>query len=119
MWPLLGFGFWVIEDRESGAYLGEGGFLDASRGITGLADIPEVGWVCAPDAAGRGIATEAMQAVLSWADKHLDVPRTGCIIAPGNAPSLRVAAKLGFAEVDRPIHQDEPIILMHRARAEL
>lgn len=116
MWPLLGFGFWVIEGRESEAYLGEGGFLDAARGIGGLADMPEAGWACLPEAAGRGIATEAMQAALDWADVHLDAARVGCIIAPGNAPSLRVAAKLGFAEVDRPIHQGEPTVLLHRAR---
>lgn len=114
MWPMLGFGFWVFEDKATGAYLGEGGLLDAMRGLDGLAGMPEAGWACMPEAAGRGIATEAMQAVLTWADQALDAPRIGCIVAPGNAPSLRVAGKLGFEEVDRPPFHGEPIVLMHR-----
>lgn len=117
MWPMLGFGFWVFEDKTSGAYVGEGGLLDAMRGLAGLAGVPEAGWACAPEATGKGIATEAMRAVLGWADAHLPAPRVGCIVAPGNAPSLRVADKLGFAESGRPDYHGEPIVLLHRARS--
>jgi RimJ/RimL family protein N-acetyltransferase len=114
MWPMLGFGFWVFEDKANRAYLGEGGLLDAARGIEALEHMPEVGWAIAPAAAGKGIATEAMQAILRWVDANLHVTRTACIIDPGNAPSLRVAAKLGFEEVDRPACRGEPIVLLCR-----
>jgi RimJ/RimL family protein N-acetyltransferase len=116
MWPLLGFGFWVFEDRATGEYLGEGGLLDARRGIAGLRGIPEAGWALVPEACGRGIATEAMRAVLDWADVQLATDRIGCIIDPGNAPSLRVATKLGFTETGRPGFPIEPIVLLHRDR---
>lgn len=116
MWPMQGYGFWVFEDRVTGEFLGEGGLMDARRDIAGLQDIPEAGWALMPHAAGRGIATEAMSAVLDWADAHVSADRTGCIIDPGNAASLRVAAKLGYVEAGRPAFRGEPIVLLHRSR---
>ena len=116
MWAMQGFGFWAFEDRATGEFLGEGGLMEARRGIEGLDGIPEAGWALTPRAGGRGIATEAMGAVLEWADAHLPVDRTGCIISPDNAASLRVAAKLGYVESDRPGFHGEPIVLLHRTR---
>lgn len=110
MWPLQGYGFWVFEDRVSGEYLGEGGLMDARRGI------PEAGWALMPSARGRGIATEAMSAVLDWADSHLSVDLTGCIIDPRNSASLRVATRLGYVTAGRPEFHGEPIMLLHRPR---
>jgi RimJ/RimL family protein N-acetyltransferase len=114
MWPLLGYGFWVFEELATGEFLGEGGLLNARRDIGGLRDIPEAGWALMPHAGGRGIATEAMSAVLGWADGQLFADRTGCIIDPGNAASLRVAAKLGYVESGRPSFRDQTIVLLHR-----
>jgi RimJ/RimL family protein N-acetyltransferase len=114
MWPMQGYGFWVFEDRATGEFLGEGGLMDARRDLDGLQDMPEVGWALMPGAAGRGIATEAMAAVLHWADAQLPIHRTGCIIDPGNAASLRVAAKLGYLEAGRPLFRGAPIVLLHR-----
>jgi len=114
MWPMLGFGPWVFEDRATGAFLGEGGLLYAMRGIQGLDDIPEVGWALTPEACGKGLATEALGAVMDWADENVSAERTGCIIDPANTPSLRLAARLDFAEVARPQFLDKPIVLLHR-----
>jgi RimJ/RimL family protein N-acetyltransferase len=38
LWHHLGFGFWVIEDRASGAFAGECGFHDLQRGLTPTLD---------------------------------------------------------------------------------
>lgn len=97
MWSLLGYGMWVIEERDSGAFLGEAGLLSAQRGLPELEGVPETGWVLCPQAWGRGIATEVMQAILAWSDAHVAAPSTRCIIDPGNAASIKVAEKLGFA----------------------
>lgn len=115
-WTILGYGFWAIEDRESGAYLGDAGLMAAERGLPGLAGLPEAGWALRPEAAGRGLATEAMCAILDWADRHVDAPQTACIIDPDNAPSLRVAHKLGYREADVPELDGRPIILLRRER---
>ena len=105
LWPLFGYGYWSFVDRESGAFLGNGGLASFERGLPDLAGYPEAGWAFVPDAWGRGLATEAMAAILGWADEVLGRPEIRCIIDPGNAASQRVAAKLGFeamGEVDFP-----------------
>jgi len=97
MWSMLGFGYWAIEERVSGRYLGQLGFADFKRGLVGFdGRYPEAGWVLHPDAAGKGYATEGMRAACAWLDAQSDWPRSFCIIAPGNAQSLRVAEKLGY-----------------------
>lgn len=96
MWSLLGYGMWVIEERDSGAFLGEAGLLSAERGLPELEGVPEAGWVLGRQAWGRGVATEAMQAIMEWADGHVEAPSTRCIIDPGNQASIHVAEKLGF-----------------------
>lgn len=105
LWPVLGYGYWSFVDRETGAFLGNGGLASFERGIAELTGFPEAGWAFVPEAWGKGLATEAMGAVLDWADAALDRPEIRCIIDPGNTASQRVAAKLGFqflAEVDFP-----------------
>jgi RimJ/RimL family protein N-acetyltransferase len=116
MWPMQGFGFWVFEDRATGAFLGEGGLMDAKRDVQGLQDMPEAGWALMPHAGGKGIATEAMSAVLAWADVHVPAERTGCIIDPQHTASLRVAAKLGYVVAGRPGFRGETVVLLYRAR---
>ena len=116
MWSMQGYGFWAIESRATGDYLGDAGFMDAKRGLPGLDGTIEVGWVLAPNAAGKGLATEVMGAILGWADENLAGPRLACIIDPANAASLNVARKLGFKEVDRPVFENRPIVLLYRAR---
>ncbi len=99
MWPVLGFGYWVFADRETDAYLGMGGLSFMERGIDQLEGFVEVGWALAPDAWGRGLATEAVAAAVAWADtQHLGELR--CIIDPENTPSIRVAEKSGFTRID-------------------
>lgn len=116
MWSLLGYGMWVIEDRESGAFLGEAGLLRAERGIPELERLPEAGWVLKPQAWGKGIATEAMTAVVQWADLHADAPSLRSIIEPDNAPSIRVAEKVGFSALTDTLHGGRPTRIFDRAR---
>jgi RimJ/RimL family protein N-acetyltransferase len=99
LWNLLGYGYWAFTDRQSGALLGVGGLSQWSRGIAELEGFPEAGWGFAPDAWGKGYATEAMAAVLAWSDAALDATEIRCIIDPGNVASHRVADKLGFVQI--------------------
>ena len=98
LWALLGYGYWTVEDREPGAFAGQVGLADFKRDLQPAIDgIPEAGWVIAPAFHGRGIASEAMAAVLAWADRELPQQRTCCLIDPENGASIRVAEKLGYA----------------------
>jgi RimJ/RimL family protein N-acetyltransferase len=97
-WALMGFGYWAVDSKETGGYVGELGFADFKRDMTpSIAGIPELGWAFATPASGRGYATEALRAVAVWGDAHLAAARTTCIVDEDNAASIRVAAKLGFA----------------------
>ena len=114
-WSLLGFGYWVVHENESGRFVGEVGFADFKRDLVpSLAGAPELGWVLAPSAHGRGLGTEAVKAALAWAQVHLDSPRTVCLIDPDNLPSLRVAEKCGYREWCRTTYKQTPVILFER-----
>lgn len=115
MWHHMGFGFLAIEEKESGRFIGEAGFLDMHRemqpSITGTL---ETGWALTPSAHGHGYATEALQTMIRWAREHFPEKRMTCIIDPENAPSLRVAERLGFREVTRTDYNGEIILLERR-----
>lgn len=117
-WSLLGFGFWVVTDKSSGAFLGEVGFLNLHRDIEPPLELaPEVGWVFAPNAQGNGYATEAVQAALAWGDEHFGQVRMNCIITAENTASIRVAEKCGFGNPQPIIYLGEPLLLFGRGPA--
>src|SRR5271170_7727936 len=90
-WSLLGFGYWVVEEKATGKFIGEIGFADYKRSIeSSLKHLPEIGWVLASESHGKGYATEAVRAALVWGDRHFAASRTSCIINPENLPSIHV-----------------------------
>ena len=62
-WSLLAFGYWVVEEKATGDFVGEVGFGNFKRDMEPpLGAIPELGWVLAPAKHGKGYATEAAKA---------------------------------------------------------
>src|SRR5579871_4561235 len=63
-WTLFGYGSWMIEDRKTGAFLGQIGFLEAMREMTPAfaAGEIEAGWSLSPRCHGQGLASEALGA---------------------------------------------------------
>ena len=117
-WSLLGHGLFTLIDKASGRFAGEAGLGDFRRNIGAHYDLaPEAGWATAPWARGRGLATEAMEAALAWTDARLGPVRTVCMIHAANAPSLRVAAKLGYAAYDERLYRGYRAILFERGAA--
>jgi len=97
---LSGYGYWAVEERISGRYIGELGFADFKRDIAPSIDgVPELGWALAPQFHGNGYATEALRAAVAWGDHHLAQSRTVCIIHRDNQRSFRVAEKLGYKAI--------------------
>jgi RimJ/RimL family protein N-acetyltransferase len=114
-WQLLGFGFWSVREKTTGRFVGEVGLADFRREIEpSLGESPEIGWVLAPWAHGKGFATEAARAALAWTENRFGPVRTVCIIHPENYPSLRVASKCGFGEYARATYKDSSVILFER-----
>ena len=114
-WALMGYGFWAVCEKESGARVGETGFLNVKRAIVpSLEGIPEIGWSFAKPAQGKGYATEAVRAALAWGEQRFGRVRFAAIIAPENKASLNVAAKTGFRQAARTTYKDEPILVLYR-----
>jgi RimJ/RimL family protein N-acetyltransferase len=114
-WASLGFGYWVIEDKATGRFVGEIGFADYKRNIEpSISGKPEIGWVLIPAAHGRGYATEAARAVVSWGDAHFGPIHTTCLITPENVASIRIAEKCGYRESHRTTYKGESVIVFVR-----
>lgn len=111
-WQALGYGYFVITERQTGAIIGEVGLADFQRDCTPPITDPEAGWVLLPQYHGRGLAREALTALLAWSDQTM--PRTVCMIDLENAPSLRLAAALGYAEYARTIYKGAAAVLLER-----
>jgi RimJ/RimL family protein N-acetyltransferase len=119
-WALMGYGYWVAEEKATGNFVGEIGFADYQRDIEpSLKGVPEIGWVLASSAHGRGYATEAVRAAVAWGDLHFQTGRTACIIAPENVASIRVAVKCGYREFARTTYKGHPTVMFVRDGREI
>jgi RimJ/RimL family protein N-acetyltransferase len=108
-WMLRGYGAFSIEDRASGAYLGETGIFHPASYPE-----PELGWMVVPEAEGRGIAHEAALAVRAWAYTALGLATLVSYIAPANARSIRLAERLGAARDPDAAQPDNDPCLVFR-----
>lgn len=115
LWSLLGFGYWVIEEKSSGSFVGELGLCDFHRDIDPpLGDTPEIGWTLLPTFHGKGYATEAAQACIGWAQgSPIRASRLTCIIHTENVGSLRVASKCGFTTTHVTTYKGSPTLILH------
>jgi RimJ/RimL family protein N-acetyltransferase len=115
-WSVMGFGYWAVEERSGGDFIGEVGFGDFKREIDPpIRDIPELGWVLVPRAHGKGYATEAVRAALEWGRTNLASRSTTCLIHPENVASIRVAGKCGFKKQCQTTYKNEPVLIFQAA----
>ena len=119
-WALLGYGFWVVEDKQTGEFLGEAGFLNFHRDTDPprVINIPEAGWAFRAAAHGRGYATETVAALVAWADLHFNTP-TACIIDQQNLASIRAAEKNGYHAMQLVTYRGQEVMLYVRERTEM
>jgi RimJ/RimL family protein N-acetyltransferase len=65
-------------------------------GKCGMYQIPEIGFILHPDLWGRGLAAEALGAVVREAFKSLAIPAIEADVDPRNTRSLKLLQRLGF-----------------------
>lgn len=70
-------------------------------GKVGAHRLPEIGYVLAREAWGRGFAGEALAAIIAHLFATTALPRLTADVDPRNEASLRLLARLGFAETHR------------------
>jgi RimJ/RimL family protein N-acetyltransferase len=88
-WELLGYGLWAVQ-LKGGPLVGHAGYIDVP-GWPGF----ELAYLLDREQWGRGYAQEAASVALHIAHDTLRRERVISLIRPGNAPSIRLAERLG------------------------
>ena len=114
MWPILGFGYWAIMERDTQTFVGEIGCAEFKRDIVPPISLPESGWAITRRARGKGYAEEALRAALDWTDESLKIDGTTCIIAADNRVSRRLAEKVGYKCVGSAVYKGNPLDVFTR-----
>ncbi|HEY9897042.1 MAG TPA: GNAT family N-acetyltransferase [Candidatus Sericytochromatia bacterium] len=85
------FCFWALVHQSTQTLIGICGLS-----LLNEPDEVEIGWWLTPDYWGKGLATEAAQAVMSYGFERLTLPKIISIAQPVNQRSIRVMEKLGM-----------------------
>lgn len=116
-WALYGYGYWGVEDKASGRYIGNVGLFNAKRDVAvPYRDLPEAGWALHPDFHGQGLITEALAAVFAWADANMEAQQSWAMINPGNVISQKVAARFGYVRAQDSEYKGKPVWTYLRPR---
>lgn len=90
-----GFGFWAVERRDDGAFLGFTGLMRL-KDDNPLAPGVETGWRLARHAWGHGYASEAAVASLEYGFETLSLASIVAFTATTNLPSQAVMNRIGM-----------------------
>jgi RimJ/RimL family protein N-acetyltransferase len=97
-------GGWVqltVLEAGSGRIVGDVGFSI----VAGEPGVIKVGYTLAPAFQGRGYATEAVGALVGYAFERLGADVVRAYASAENAPSIRVAEKVGMRLIERIEHR--------------
>ncbi|MEE2526922.1 GNAT family N-acetyltransferase [Hyphobacterium sp. HN65] len=97
-WAMRGYGFFTIEDKASGEWLGRVGPWFPHGWPQ-----PEVGWTVKREAWGKGYASEAAARCLDWVFDDLGWESVVHLIHKDNIGSQGVARKLGSKNWNKPV----------------
>lgn len=98
-----GFGFFTLVDRASDAMVGQCGIGPIETPLAPIKGEIQVGWRLREEFWRRGLAFEAVRAVLDWAFAERGLRVVYALTSEGNEPSWRLMEKLGMerrAELD-------------------
>jgi RimJ/RimL family protein N-acetyltransferase len=101
--PWLARAIVLVSEPDARRVIGSVGF----HGPPDPSGRAEVGYQVEPGSRGRGLATEAVRGLLDWAATEHGVRAFRASIAPDNAPSLALAARLEFTVVGRRVDEVE------------
>ncbi len=87
----LGFGFYMVCHRESGAPIGTCGFTKRD-----FLSHPDFGFAFLPEYTGQGFAIETAVATMAYAEEVLKLDRLVAITLPDNIRSIHLLIKIGF-----------------------
>jgi RimJ/RimL family protein N-acetyltransferase len=115
MWQLMGMGPWAVEQKSDGRMVGHCGFFQFERDMQpSIVGEPEMGWIFDRSVHGQGIAFEACNAALKWAESAIGAGSYPAIIDLENAASMKLAERLGFIRQADGTYRDGPIAVFRR-----
>lgn len=88
-----GLGLWATIDRSTGRFIGRCGLIPWT--IEGKEEV-EIAYLLDREFWGRGLGTEAADALRRYGFERLGLPRMISLIHPGNVASIRTAEKAGL-----------------------
>lgn len=112
-WDDYGFGWWVIDETQTGQFTGRGGLHHVR--IAGRLEV-EVGYGFLPQFWQRGFATELARESVRVAFAELGLDELVSFTLTTNRASRHVMEKVGFTYERDVVHADLPHVL-YRLRA--
>jgi RimJ/RimL family protein N-acetyltransferase len=98
-WAEIGYSWWALMERDSGAFVGAATLQNLRREATPLPDLDcplEIGWRLHRDHWGRGYASEAARAIVDHAFEALGPDELLAVCDPDNQASWTVMERLGM-----------------------
>ena len=98
-WIELGYSWWALVERASGELVGAGCLQNLRREMTPVPDPTcplEIGWRLRRDRWGRGLASEAAEAIAAFAFDTWQPDELLAVCIPENTASANVMARLGM-----------------------
>ncbi|MCR4787542.1 MAG: GNAT family N-acetyltransferase [Lachnospiraceae bacterium] len=99
IYGFYGYGIWTVIKKDDGKIIGRAGVTDR-EGF----DIPEIGFVIAPEYRRCGYAFEVCSAILDYAKNELGFSEIQALVKPENIVSIDLLKKLSF-EITHTLHQ--------------
>lgn len=106
IYGFYGFGLWAVCLKETGELIGRCGLHVMFIGDQGEY---ELGYMISGHYEGQGYASEAVRAILEYADETLEAPRVVIKVHQENERSIQFAQHLGFKKMEKDL-PDEPEI---------
>lgn len=88
-----GTGLWIVEDKQTGDFLGQCGIVPQE--VDNVIEM-EIGYLFAKRVWGNGYATEAAIACKKYGFEQLDLKKMVSLPDVNNLPSARVAERIGM-----------------------
>lgn len=96
-----GVGFWIVEDKQTGKFLGQCGIVP--QHVNNRLEM-EIGYLFIRDVWGNGFATEAALACKHYGFGEMKYPKLISLIDLHNQPSIHVAERIGMKQ-DRTVNK--------------
>lgn len=107
-YPLYDYGMWIVEEKETGNFVGEAGIEEDMRLVWKEGDREgiclEAGYAICPEFRRKGYATEALTGILAYIKEKKEVflfKRVSCYIRPENLWSIRTAERCGLLKGEK------------------